>query len=443
MMKAPWLLAACLASTLTAAACATEDAFTADAVAQDVAEWEDWLFSTHPDPAFSMDVDAVHARFDAIAQNLEGDYTRREAWLALAPLNPMFGDGHITLRLPREDYDAHLEAGGADFTLPVRVRDDGLVVAGTVAAGSRLQPGETLLAINGLDPRDLVARALARTNGDTIGLRTHLVETRFPQYLWALTGGADAWTVTVQAPDGRTRQVELDPAVDRPRAETENWSLDFRGEDAAVLTLNTFIPPLEDPFKAFIDQAFAEFAARGTEILVIDISENGGGAHMLSDHLLAYLTDQRHTPLSAVTARVVEANQALIPDAEIGDVVSMPYAQWVEPPADLPNRYHGRTAFLVGAGTYSQAIVLAATVQDFDIAPVAGPGTEGRANSTGQVQLHRLANTGLEAAAPIYIFIRASGDRSSAPVVPDIPLRGSREEQIEALIDHMERTRSD
>lgn len=436
MMKAPWLLAACLASTLAAAACAAEDTIPADAVAQDVAEWEAWLFATHPDPAFSMDVDAVHARFDAIAQSLEGDYTRREAWLALAPLNPMFGDGHVTLRLPREDYDAYLAGGGAEFGLPVHVRNGALVVAETVAPTSRLQRGETILAINGLDPHDLVTRALARTNGDTTGLRTHLVESRFSQYLWALTGGAEAWTVTVQAPDGRTRQVELDPAIDRPGAESENWSLDFRGE-AAVLTLNTFIPPLEDPFKAFIDAAFAEIAERGPDSLVIDISENGGGAHMLSDHLLAYLTDRRHTPLSAVTARVVEANQALIPDAEIGDVVSMPYAQWVEPPADLPNRYHGRTALLVGAGTYSQAIVLAATVQDFDIAPVAGPGTEGRANSTGQVQLHRLANTGLEAAAPIYIFIRASGDRSSAPIVPDIPLRGSREEQIEALIAHL------
>ena len=435
MMKAPWLLAACLASTLTAA-CAAEDTVPADAVAQDVAEWEDWLFATHPDPAFSMDVDAVHARFDAIAQNLEGRYTRREAWLALSPLNPMFGDGHITLRLPHEDYDAYLANGGAEFTLPVHLRGGAPVVAETVAETSRLQRGDTILAINGLDPRDLVARALARTNGDTAGLRTHLVETRFSQYLWALTGGAEAWTVTVQAPDGSTRQITLDPALDRPGAEAENWALDFRG-DAAVLTLNTFIPPLEESFKAFIDAAFAEIAARGSEILVIDISENGGGAHMLSDHLLAYLTDQRHTPLSAVTARVIAANQDLIPGSTIGDVVSMPYAQWIEPPAELANRYRGRTAFLVGAGTYSQAIVLAATAQDFDIAPVAGPGTEGRANSTGQVQLHRLANTDLEAAAPIYIFIRASGDRSSAPVVPDIPLSGTRDEQINTLIRHL------
>jgi len=436
MKKPHRLLAALFCLLLPAPAQAGDETYSARAVAEDVAEWRDWLFATHPEPEFSMDVEAVNARFDAIAASLEGRYTRREAWLALAPLNPMFGDGHVALRLPSEDYTAYLEAGGADFTLPVRIAGGVPVVAETVAETSRLQPGDRILAINGRDTRVLIDEALRRTNGDTAGLRRYIVETRLPQYLWALTGGADAWTLTVETRDGHRQDLTLDPARERAGHDTENWSLDFRG-DAAVLMLNTFIPPLEDPFKAFIDEAFAEIAARGTDILVIDISENGGGAHMLSDHLLAYLTDRRHTPLSAVTARVTADNQALIPGAEIGDVVSMPFAQWVEPPTALDNRYHGRAGFLVGAGTYSQAIVLAATVQDFGIAPVAGPGTQGRANSTGQVQLHRLANTGLEAAAPIYIFIRASGDTSSAPVIPDIPLSGPRDEQIDALIRHL------
>jgi C-terminal processing protease CtpA/Prc len=437
MKKAPWLLAALLCLALPAAAQADEPRFDSDAVAADVAEWQDWLFATHPQPEFSMDVEAVNARFAAIAGSLDGEYSRREAWLALSPLNPMFRDGNVTIRLPREDFAAYLEAGGADFTLPVRIADGGLAVADTVAAGSPFLPGDTILAINDRDPGELVAEALQRTNGDTPDLRAHLVETRISQYLWALTGGAEAWVLTVRTHDGDPRQIRLEPARDRAGEGQEDWSLAFRGT-AAVLTLNTFAPTVEAEFDAFIDAAFAEIAERGTQILVVDISANGGGAHMLSDHLLAYLTDRRHTPLSAVTARITEQNQALIPGSQIGDVMSMPFARWVEPPAELANRFTGRTAFLVGTGTYSQAIVLAATVQDFGIAPVAGPGTEGRANSTGQVQLHRLAHTDLEVAAPIYIFIRASGDTSDSPVVPDIPLSGSRDAQIEALIRHLE-----
>ncbi|MEP3073377.1 S41 family peptidase [Maricaulis sp.] len=437
MMKVLRLLAGLACLTLPASALAGgTDTIPADAVAADVTEWRDWLFATHPQPGFSMDVEAVNAGFDAVIDGLESDYTQREAWLALSPLNPLFNDGHVAIRLPQEAYEADLAHGAAAFTLPVRLADGRPVVADTIAADSRIQPGETVLAISGTDTRTLVEQALRRTHGDTPGLRAHLVETRFPQYLWALTGGARSWTVTLEAPDGERREVTLDPAIDRATTEPSNWDLAFR-DDAAILTLNTFAPTVETEFRAFIDQAFAEIAARGSEILIVDISANGGGAHMLSDHLLAYLTTQRHTPLSAVTARITEQNQALIPGSQLGDVVSMPFAQWVEPPAELANRFTGRTAFLVGAGTYSQAIVLAATVQDFGIAPVAGPGTEGRANSTGQVQLHRLTQTGLEVAAPIYVFIRPSGDTSSAPVIPDIPLEGPREAQIDALIAHL------
>ncbi len=421
---------------LPACADAQTEHFDASAVAADVTEWEEWLFATHPQPEFSMDVDDIRTRFDHVRDGLEGDYSRREAWLTLAVLNPHFSDGHVTMRLPSEDHEAWLADGGAEFTLPVRIEGDLLRVADTVAQHSRARPGEIITAINGQPVGPLMEAALARTNGDTPGLRRHIVQNRFASYLWALTGGAPDWQIELRDRPGETRLLTLDPDREHARRGVERWSLEFRG-DAAVLALNTFAPTVQTEFNAFIDAGFAEIAARDSAILVIDISENGGGAHMLSDHLLNYLTERRHTPLSAVTARITPENQALIPGSTPGQVVSLPFAQWVEPTAEQANRFDGRFAFLVGAGTYSQAIVLAATVQDFDIAPVAGPGTEGRANSTGQVQLHRLTHTGLEAAAPIYVFTRASGDTSSAPIVPDLPLSGSREAQINALIAHL------
>ena len=436
MMKA---LTSLLALGLLAATPATQaqsaqtDSLSADQVAADLQEWENWLLATHPDPDFSMDVHAVQARFEALRNTVEGRYTRREAWLVMARLNPMFRDGHITLRLPGADYQAYLDTGGAEFTLPVELTPHGLVIAETVADTSQFDPGSRILAINGLAVAPLLDDALSRIHGDSDGLRRHLLETRFSQYLWALTGGADSWTLDVTCPEGSQQTIRLDPSRDVAAVDPATSSLEFR-DNAAVLTLNSFMPDQTPDFYEFVDEAFAEIDARGTDILVIDISENGGGAHMLSDHLLNYLTTERHTPLSAVTARITPENQAVIPGSEVGQIVSMPFAQWVEPPDDWPHRFDGRFAFLVGAGSYSQSIVLAATVQDFGIAPVAGPGTEGRANSTGQVQLHPLAETGLEAVAPIYVFTRASGDTSNAPIIPDIPLSGSREEQIEALI---------
>ncbi|WP_421787599.1 S41 family peptidase [Hyphobacterium sp.] len=425
---------------LFSSACAQDarddNAIAAEALSADVREWQDWLFETHPDPAFSMDVEAVNARFDAITAGLAGDYTRREAWQALAVLNPLFRDGHVAIRLPRDAYDAYLERGGAAFTLPVTYRDGRLFVGDTITPDSAFAAGDELTSVNGRDASELAAGIFARTHGDSDGLRRYLLETRFSSYLWAVTGGAEEWRVTVASGPGQTDEIILDAERDIGRADHDNWSLDA-SDSVAVLTVNTFDPHLEDAFAAFLETAFADIAAAGSNALIIDLSRNGGGAHMLSDRLFAYITTQRHTPLSAVTARITPENQARIPGAEIGEVVSMPFAQWVEPPAELENRFEGEVAILVGPGTYSQAIVMAATAQDFGIAPVAGPGTEGRANSTGQVQIHTLTHTQLEVGAPIYIFTRASGDTSANPVIPDIPLFGSRDEQIAALTARM------
>ncbi|WP_291845621.1 S41 family peptidase [Maricaulis sp.] len=442
MTKVHSWFAALVLACLPACASAEPAALPAEALIEDVTDWQDWLFATHPQPEFSMDVATVDAAFHALRERLDGRYTRREAWLELATLNPLFADGHVTLRLPQADYEAWLVDGGPAFTLPVRIIGNRLIVGTIVDPASALAAGSEITHINGQPAGAILAAALARANGDTPGLRAHVVETRFPRFLWALTGGAEAWQLDVIRPDGSIASHQLDPASDRAGTAPQPWSLDFMHIDAAqgeaaILTLNTFMPTLESGFAAFIDASFAEIDARGAAILIIDISENGGGAHQLSDHLLAYLTDQRHTPISAVTARITPENQPLVPGARIGEILSLPFAQWVEPPASLDHRFTGRVAFLVGAGTYSQAIVLATTAQDFNIAPVAGPGTEGRANSTGQVQFHTLAHSGLEVAAPIYVFTRASGDTSSAPVVPDIPLSGPREAQISALIAHL------
>lgn len=433
-MKALRLLPALLVAPLLAStpACAqSELTISADDLRADITEWQDWFFATHPDPAFSMDVDAVVAELAAISARLTGDYSRREAWLALSLVNPDFNDGHIAISMPMADYEAYLEAGGANFTLPVRVEGGRVFIADTLVATSPFEAGAEILSINGAPVTPIVEASLERTHGDGAGLRTYILEQRFSRYLWALTGGAESWRV-----ETRHAVREIAPARDVAMTQTDQWTLDF-ADDAAILTLNTFRPEYEEAFAAFIQSAFAAIAGAGTDVLVIDISANGGGAHQLSDRLFAYLTDTRYTPLSAVTARITPENQALIPGSELGQVVSTPFAQWIEPPAELENRFDGAVGFLIGTGTYSQAIVTAATAQDFEIAPVAGIATGGRANSTGQVQVHTLSRSGLDVAAPIYIFTRASGDTSADPVIPDLPLEGSREDQVEALITYL------
>ena len=77
---------------------------------------------------------------------------------------------------------------------------------------------------------------------------------------------------------------------------------------------------------------------------------------------------------------------------------------------------------LVSEKTYSQAIVFAVTIQDYDIGTIVGETTGGHANQTGQVQMRALKNTGLVVACPIYIIYRPSGDEKAGGLQPDLSI---------------------
>lgn len=405
----------------------------------DVQAWRDWMESTHPDISHSVRPSHLGSVFDDVIAEISGVYDARRAWWELATINPVLNDAHTGIRLPEEAYQAALDGGAIAFTLPVSVSGDRLFVTGdtgiTVGDGDELVeivPGQEIVAINGEPVGRLVDALVPRMRGETRALRERVLSLRFPIALWAMQGNRDHHTVTLAGSDAPIR-VSLPHSSALEVPDRGPFGLDVRA-NAAILRVDSFDPAREDEFATFLTNSFAHIQACEVELLIIDIRENGGGGRQLSDRLLAYLTTERYTPISAVKARIVAENQALVPGSEIGQVIEMPFAQWVEPPTVLADRFEGRAVVLVGPASYSQAIAFGVIVQDFDIAEVAGSPTEGAANQTGQVQRFELPNSGLAVQAPLYIFTRPSGETGSSPLTPDRIVPGTGEEQLVTLI---------
>jgi C-terminal processing protease CtpA/Prc len=383
--------------------------YSAEALRADLETWQTWLMSTHPDLAHSTDLEALAVATAELNATLNDTYSTRDAWMALSTLNPIFRDAHTGMPVPSTD--------AARTFIPV-VIDDGIMrVANNIATGSAFQPGEEILAINGEDAREMIAGLMPHMRGETELLQAYILQLKFDQFLHFIQGERAHDCVTVLR-DGAMVTLEIMPGRDLAETAAEPFNLTFDG-DRAILKVDTFDRELEAEFLEFLPTAFQDIADHGSTRLTIDISVNGGGARQLSDPLLAYITDQRYTPISAVQARITPENQALIPGSQIGQVIATPYAQWVEPAADLANRFTGEVDVVIGRGTYSQAIMFATIVQDFGLGRIVGTETEGPANQTGQVQTLILPNTGLEVRAPIYIFTRASGTTGTGGVMPD------------------------
>jgi C-terminal processing protease CtpA/Prc len=188
-----------------------------------------------------------------------------------------------------------------------------------------------------------------------------------------------------------------------------------------MLRIASFDPGLKDAFALFLRSSFAQLDEEDTDTLLIDIRDNPGGAHDVSDQLVGYLTDKDIPAASTLLARITAENRELAPNVDVGSVVRVPFD---EPIASHAPRapFDGDVYVLVSQDTYSQAIVFAAALQDARIARVVGEVTSGNANQTGQITIAPLANTSLQALAPLYVIYRPSGDTAMTGLRPDIPL---------------------
>jgi C-terminal processing protease CtpA/Prc len=350
--------------------------------------------------------------------------TTRQAWFLLAELNPVFRDAHTGLQYPTAEFDSYRQGGGAIFPLPVYVDDEGIL---RFAAGSnyppQVRPHDEIVSINGTSSQRILSHAMPRMRGETETVRRLVFEYNFAAYLWSLYGSQESHVVVKRDLSGRSQEVVLPQSSESPRSLRDLNAFHYEQvrTDVGYMEIRSFDHALKQDFDRFLTRTFAAIRASGVRKLIIDIRRNPGGAHELSDALLGYLSDKPLRGASSLIARVHESNRDIAPEASVGDVVTVPFEEWLAP-LDREYRFDGETYLLIGRRTYSQAIVFATTFQDFNLGKVAGVGTDGWANQTGQVQMTRLTNTGLFAAAPLYIIIRPSGDKTRDGVRPDIPI---------------------
>lgn len=388
----------------------TPQALNREEVVHDLQLWLEWSKNTHPDLAYSVDMEELERVAASIQRDLPSQMRRQDAWKYLARLNPVLNDAHLGIVVP----EAGPATDGAPSISVERVNEGLKVIDGT----DDFPAGAIITEISGQGVAGTLDELVSLTRGESDALRRRIADLRLDSFVAFAFGEIDDTLISVRQPDGSTSTHRLSVVLQSKAANESAFALDWR-DDTAVLRIPTFQREREAEFAAFLAESFAEIARRGADTLVIDLRDNGGGARELSDRLMAYLTTEPYSPISAVAARITPENQAMVPGSKLGDAIKVPFKQIVTPPASVPDRFDGEVLIATGPATYSQAIVFAATATDHGIASLCGAATDAPANQTGQVQVMELPSTGFSVRAPIYVFYRASGDRSRSPLVPD------------------------
>jgi C-terminal processing protease CtpA/Prc len=279
--------------------------------------------------------------------------------------------------------------------------------------------------INGIDAHAVSAALLARVHGDTPAFRDALLSRRFWFYYWKVYGAPAAFEIGF-AGEKAPRQIAGSTALPAVLADEESFERQFRLEllsnNTAVLTLNSFAWPDKAQFLTFTHDAFQEVRAARAKTLIIDVRANGGGNdEMWIEGVLPYLATKPYRWASRFRKRVVVADPAR--HEAVGDIVDGEVETWIPAQPDNPLRFRGRVYVLLGAATYSSAVVFSNVMQDFHFGTIAGRAGSVRAAQTGGTRRTTLPNSGLIVVAPRFVLTRPSGALQPALLTPDLVVR--------------------
>lgn len=369
--------------------------------------------------------------------------------------------GHTRVDFPYALWSQRLKDGGKAFPLAIRVVDGSVFVAQNSSGLPQIAAGDEILSLNGETMADWLTRAERHVSAETPYMAHSLMEYDFPIYVWVELGNVDDFDLDIRKADGKDQRLRL-PA--RTAAEMKAFAAKqppvLALEDRAVKILPGNIGYLRpgpfynaeaktdaegwdtSAFKAFIDGAFERFNTAHARKLIIDLRGNPGGDNLFSDIMIAWFADRPFRFFSQFKVKVspqsTAANRSRIEhDAIAAGPVSQQYAKLYagahngdivdfDMPLAPPRKgahFDGKVFVLIDRQSYSNAVSVAALVQDYHFGTIVGEETSDMATAYGAMEQFTLPHTGIVVGYPKARIVRPNGDPKSRGVIPDIVIR--------------------
>lgn len=356
-------------------------------------------------------------------------------------------------------YRAYRRADGAIFPLTVRVKAGRVYVTSNASGGKEPRAGAELLSIEGRPIAALLADMRSVLSADTTYMFHSMLEWELPRLLWQTCGALPRFKVTVRHGrrgastvfvPARTQQ-EIDAApLDPPLIDASPTRRTYRMlEDGIGYIRPGAFYAFDQPdapydnraFTAFIDEAFRHIMAARSRTLIVDLRDNPGGDNSFSDALVSWFASRPFRFASQFKVRVspeaIESNRMrleilgndptgvsadlarLYASARVGDIIDFPIAT-AQPRST--SHFDGRVFVLINRHSYSNAVNVAALVQDYRFATVLGEETSDLATTIGAMEHFTLTRSRIKVGFPKACIVRAGGGLARRGVVPDISI---------------------
>lgn len=407
-------------------------------LAADVDTWMQIMEQSHVDLYHAISKEDLALQAKQLLSALPDTVQRAEAVFTISRLAALLNEGHIGLAT-----DPYLDSlyrwTAIRFPYMIQeINESGMVVDYDLSKRpAKLPRGANILSVNGVQAPGLYKRYSAFFGGlpewrkvsvkDAIRKLLFLDDSKSPFTIVAKTG-ADTVQFNVEG-FSRTDADSISRALAQQMVQPQPFELKFLPDNIALIAFNDMDGEYRERFAAFLDTSFSVIAAKKAKGLIIDLRRNGGGDSGLGEMLISYFTGKRYRNVSAVKLKISKHGR------ELAKLYGQPYSLEAMPdgsvythnvkrltrPQRRVHRFRGKTAVLIGPGTFSSANMLANTIKDYKLARVFGQPTAEPGNDFGEVFSFMLPRTNIIARGATKMFVRANGDdKDFNGIQPDV-----------------------
>ncbi|MEL7191656.1 MAG: S41 family peptidase [Bacteroidota bacterium] len=427
--------------------------FSRQDVQADLKTLHEVLPQAHVDPFAYTQEETFDAIYERLQEEVQQDsLSLKEAHLILQPLVSSLNNGHTEIDFPKEAYIAYAQGGGTLFPLEIVFEEGKYLVRENHSSDPTMKVGEEVTHINGRSMDDILVAIYPQSSAERTYFKHAKIELyTFPRYYWLVFGEEASFEIKIRHADTvrihTVAAVEVIEGFERKHQAILNAQMKcYFIDSTAYLNPGNFSGDFEK-YQQFIDSSFSVINKAGSENLILDFRNNGGGNDDFSDYLISYIADQpfywcsryRIKTSDWLKAHVRKYNDTTghffqeILDRQSGEVYTFAFDPYA--PQDQDRRFKGNVYVLVNRQSHSQSTVAAAQIQDYQWGTIVGEETGEYATlyaSQFQVELPR---TGLIVSVSKAQMVRINGDATPKGVIPDIIVKDHLLDEQDEILD--------
>lgn len=401
------------------------------------------LTKGHPGVYWYIEKKQLDFKFDSLKQSLTVPLTTKEFYKKLAPIVAEIKCGHtrlilVTKKLTKSQKDSIEKLGKPINQFAYKVLNNKLYVNSFNKKLPEIKKGDEIISINDISSNEIISTITKNyaSDGYNQTFKTAVLNRAFIGWYNAIYNDKDTLNFKIKRTDSilkltlttttkrelkndslfkikkvvklskdsllAKRKIAKDKLKSRYKGSDENkkpmLDLQFLDQDSSVayLKVKSFSFPHAD-FSRFYKESFAAIKQKGTQNLIIDLRDNGGGSLTACRNLFSYLVDKDFVYLKQgmlthkfnpyLHSKGIK-NALLIPSFELADLIRLKKQdgkynvtfKGLKPLPPNPNHFSGKIYVLINGYSFSAAALLSANLKQLERATFVGEETGGGFN---------------------------------------------------------------